>query len=173
MIIKLCLKFLFTTGGVCDHLKITWETVPRWERKGTFAEFCTQSELHVLHDMTILCRKVDTSELGMVYDVKIKRWSKKHCNNKQVAGCEVQLDRMQIVSRKMSREYVRRDWPDPQQDYKSLPVTTVICDKLVNTQTHRRAASDRRSVLFAQLTPISIDKHENSNKIQQLKPQSQ
>ena len=28
LIIKMCFKFLFETGAVCDHLKFTWETVP-------------------------------------------------------------------------------------------------------------------------------------------------
>jgi len=46
----MCFKFLFKTGGVCDHLKFTWQTVPLcWtaERKSTFIEFCKKSKFQV------------------------------------------------------------------------------------------------------------------------------
>ena len=45
LVIKMCFKFLFKTGGVCDHLKFTWKPVPlccTTEWKGTFAKFCMQ-----------------------------------------------------------------------------------------------------------------------------------
>ena len=50
LIIKMCFKFLFKTGGVCNHLKFAWETVPLcWtaERKGTFTKFYKQSRFQV------------------------------------------------------------------------------------------------------------------------------